>query len=337
MDNKVSQTRQAEDFLEWLDSDNLIKYMVILSPPKIPLTCFPEIVGGILKQVLSKEWSALSERARNYVSWMSSKAEAVDMLAPPPTGPATKGFELLAIDLHGRSFGGIMEQCKELNIPSVVIRFASLIVTFLTLRLLRKYIAINQDQVPSLMFTQNVDGNYLNYPMALKQILKLFPEHKNRFYLEINEYITEDYLNTIRTLSNELGIRLVLDDSNKMDSAVHWKLLDLADWIKIDFEATRTLEQLLIAGHGPQILEHYENYAKGAKSPVIVFEGLMEKSPLKPFFQENWKHPGTALYYQSRERLPIPPWDKYFGLLQDYKPEEFGLFFKGFDKMILSE
>jgi hypothetical protein len=62
---------------------------------------------------------------------------------------------------------------------------------------------------------------------------------------------------------------------------------------------------------------------------VIVFEGLGETSPLKYFLEENWKNFETAIYYQSRERLPLPPWDHYFGMIQDYLPEDYGLFFKG--------
>ena len=63
------------------------------------------------------------------------------------------------------------------------------------------------------------------------------------FYFEINEEITEDYLTTIRSLADDLGIRLALDDTNKMNINVHHELLDLADWIKIDFEETANLEE----------------------------------------------------------------------------------------------
>ena len=62
---------------------------------------------------------------------------------------------------------------------------------------------------------------------------------------------------------------------------------------------------------------------------MIVFEGLGETSPLKYFLEEHWNNSETALYYQSRERLPLPPWDRYFGMIQDYLPEDYGLFFKG--------
>ena len=141
--------------------------------------------------------------------------------------------------------------------------------------------------------------------------------------------ITPDYLPTIRNLSQDLGIRLALDDSNKMNQDVHNGLIDLADWIKIDFQATRVLEDYLQQGLGDRLLEHYENYGRGNNSPVIVFEGLGETSPLKYFLEEHWNNSETALYYQSRERLPLPPWDRYFGMIQDYLPEDYGLFFKG--------
>ena len=70
-------------------------------------------------------------------------------------------------------------------------------------------------------------------------------------------------------------------------------------------------------------------YAHGAGSPVIVFEGLGDDSQLKTFLQERWRNSETSLYQQSRERLPVPPWDRYFGLIQDYHPEEKGLFYQG--------
>ena len=114
-----------------------------------------------------------------------------------------------------------------------------------------------------------------------------------------------------------------------MNVNVHHQLLDLADWIKIDFQATAYLEEQLLAGEGENIILHFEEYAHGARSPVIVFEGLQETSPLKVFFEERWTLVNTVLYYQSRERSPVPPWNKYFGLIQDYHDDKFGLFFKG--------
>jgi len=209
------------------------------------------------------------------------------------------------------------------------VRFASLIATFLTVRLLSQQMGRDNEIMPSLTFSQNVDTNYLNYPRTLKTLLELFPEYHEMFYFEINEEVTEDYLTTIRTLAEDLGIRLALDDTNKMDVNVHHQLLDLADWIKIDFQATAYLEEQLLAGAGENIILHFEEYAHGARSPVIVFEGLQETSPLKEFFEQRWKMVNTVLYYQSRERSPIPPWNKYFGLIQDYHDDKFGLFFKG--------
>ena len=80
---------------------------------------------------------------------------------------------------------------------------------------------------------------------------------------------------------------------------------------------------------GDEVLLHLELYAQGAGSPVIVFEGLGDESPLKSFLQKYWKTQKTDIYQQSRERKPLPPWDHYFGLIQDYKHEEYGLFYQG--------
>ncbi len=211
----------------------------------------------------------------------------------------------------------------------MLLRFASLIATFLMVRLLRQHMERDQVIMPSLTFTQNVDANYLNYPRTLKTLLELFPEYQQMFYFEINEEITEDYLKTIRALAEDLGIRLALDDTNKMDTNVHHQLLDLADWIKIDFQETASLEEQLMSGDGEKIIMHFEEYADGARSPVIVFEGLTEYSPLKVFLEQRWKQSNTELYFQSRERSPVPPWNKYFGLIQNYHDDKYGLFFKG--------
>ncbi len=314
---------------ERVDVENLARSVVTPVPPALPFPCFPETLSFLLSHLLAEEWNSLSERATNYLKWLTIKAESIDALAPKSPQSPTKGFELLAMDRHGNSFGKIVELCRELDIPSVLLRFASLITTFLTIRLLRRQMALSEQTIPALMFTQNVDSDYLNYPRSLKTVLSFFPEYEHMFYFEVNEQVSPEYLSTIRALSKDLNIRLALDDSNKMDSAVHSGLIDLADWIKIDFQATRALEGYLAQGLGDRILEHYQAYARGAHSPVIVFEGLGENSVLKHFLEEHWTLSDTALYYQSRERLPIPPWDRYFGMIQDYLPNNFGLFFKG--------
>ena len=325
--------QNIEELQQYLASltieSNLIGQTVVAAPGCLPTPCFPDVIENVLEVVTEREWEELTDRARNYLKWISVKAESIDALAPRPLQKSTRGFELLAIDRDGNSFGEIVERSQELSIPSVLVRFASLIATFLTVRLLSQQMERDHEIMPSLTFSQNVDTNYLNYPRTLKTLLELFPEYHELFYFEINEEVTEDYLTTIRTLAEDLGIRLALDDTNKMDVNVHHQLLDLADWIKIDFQATAYLEEQLLAGAGENIILHFEEYAHGARSPVIVFEGLQETSPLKEFFEQRWKMVNTVLYYQSRERSPIPPWNKYFGLIQDYHDDKFGLFFKG--------
>ena len=311
------------------DESSLIGQTVIAAPECLPTPCFPDVIEKILRVVTKSEWEELTDRARNYLKWITVKAESIDALAPRPLKKTTRGFELLAIDRDGNSFGEIVERSQELCIPSVLVRFASLIATFLTVRLLSQQMKRDHEVMPAMTFSQNVDANYLNYPRTLKTLLQLFPEYQEMFHFEINEEVTEDYLTTIRELAEDLQIRLALDDTNKMNVNVHHQLLDLADWIKIDFQATAYLEERLSAGAGKEIIMHFEEYALGARSPVIVFEGLQETSPLKVFFEENWKMVDTALYYQSRERTPIPPWNKYFGLIQDYHEDKYGLFFKG--------
>ncbi|MBC8258983.1 MAG: hypothetical protein H8E38_08200 [SAR324 cluster bacterium] len=314
---------------ELTDESALIAKTVVAAPGCIPTPCFPEVIAEILGVLAEREWEELTDRARNYLKWITVKAESIDALAPRPVKTTTRGFELLAIDRDGNSFGDIVEHSQELAIPSVMVRFASLIATFLTVRLLRLNMERDQEIMPSLTFTQNVDTFYLNYPRTLKTLLELFPEYQQMFYFEINEDVTEDYLTTIRLLAEDLGIRLALDDTNKMDVNVHHQLLDLADWIKIDFQATAYLEEQLLAGDGENIIQHFEEYALGARSPVIVFEGLTETSPLKDYLEQHWKLINTVLYFQSRERSPVPPWNKYFGLMQDYHADKYGLFFKG--------
>jgi len=319
-----------KDYLRTLMSEpKLTGQAIVPAPGCLPTPCFPDIIEKVLEVVTEQEWQELTDRAKNYLKWISVKAESIDELAPRPLKKSTRGFELLAIDRDVNSFGEIVGRSQELGIPSVLVRLASLICTFLTVRLLSKYMERDNEKMPSLTFSQNVDSNYLNYPRTLKTLLELFPEYQSMFFFEINEEVSADYLTTIRDLAEDLGIRIALDDTNKMDVNLHHQLLDLADWIKIDYQATAYLEELLLVQEGEKIINHFEEYAKGARSPVIVFEGLQETSPLKIFFEKNWEMKNTVLYYQSRERQPLPPWNKYFGLIQDYHEDKFGLFFKG--------
>ncbi|MDP6728457.1 MAG: hypothetical protein QF675_00665 [SAR324 cluster bacterium] len=329
MNQEFNQEPTAEKLSAMLNPENLRQTVVASAPPFLPIPCFPEVIGALLEHLMPLEWEDLNERGRNFLKWISVKAEAIDSLLPESSDSPTRGFELLAINREGNGFVKISEQSKELEIPSVMLRFSTLIATFLTVRLLLKQMKEDGFPAPSLVFTQNVDGDYLNYPRALQNLLQLFPECQQMFHFEVSELLTEDYVTTIRTLAEDLGIRFVLDDTNKMDARVHQKLLDLADWIKIDFQATASIEERLREGQGEQILLHLELYAHGAGSPVIVFEGLGDESQLKSFLQERWRNSETALYQQSRERLPLPPWDRYFGLIQDYHEVEKGLFYQG--------
>lgn len=327
--SNLSSIDLAEEVGDLLEEQNIATSAAMLLPPIVPLTCFPNIVGHLLSLLLNREWEKLSQRAQNYLKWVSAKAESIDVLVPVDVVPPTKGFEMLSIDREGRSFGGIIEQCKQLDIPPILVRFASLIAMLLTLRLIRRQTNLSNENLSTLRFTQNVDSEYLNYPLALKRLLQLFPEYKNMFYLELSEHVTKDYIKTVKTLAEDLELGFVLDDSNKMDAEVHWEMLDIASWIKIDFQATQLLERYHAAEKGQQIISHFEKYANDSRAKVIVLEGLRDDSPLKPFLQSSWKHEETALYYQSRERLAKPPWDRYFGAIQDYLPNEYGLFFKG--------
>ncbi len=326
----MEKIKELKKYLRSLKNEQTLTGQAIVPAPGcIPTPCFPDIVEKILEVISEREWEGLTDRAKNYLKWISVKAESIDALAPRQINKSTRGFELLAIDRDVNSFGEIVERSQDLGIPSFLVRFASLISTFLTVRLLRQYMERDNVIMPSLKFSQNVDSNYLNYPRTLKTLLELFPEYQDMFFFEINEEVSADYLTTIRNLAQDLGIRLVLDDTNKMDVNVHHQLLDLADWIKIDFQATAYLDEQFLIGGGENIINHFEEYARGARSPVIVFEGLSEISPLKKFLEKNWKLNNTVLYYQSRERSPLPPWNKYFGLIQDYHEDKYGLFFKG--------
>ena len=114
----LSTVDLQDELKDVLDDINLVESVVLLVPPRIPLTCFPAVLEKLLSTLLEKEWSNLSERAQNYLKWISVKAESVDVLVPRDVSPPTKGFEMLSIDRDGRSFGGILGQCKQLEIPA---------------------------------------------------------------------------------------------------------------------------------------------------------------------------------------------------------------------------
>ena len=123
--------QNIEELQEYLDSltheSNLMGQTVVAAPGCLPNPCFPDVIEKVLKVVTEGEWDELTDRARNYLKWISVKAESIDALAPRKLQTTTRGFELLAIDRDGNSFGEIVERSQELSIPSVLVRFASLI------------------------------------------------------------------------------------------------------------------------------------------------------------------------------------------------------------------
>ncbi len=312
-----------------LEGDYLINSAVILAPPDKPLTCFPEAIATFLAELFPKQWDKLSTKAKNYLQWMSVKAESIDRLAPFDNEHATRGFELLAIDRKGHSFGIIQKQAKEMEIPLVLLRFSSIIAALATIRLLKGHAHALKKYFASTTFTQNIDAIYLNYPKALKQLLDWFPEARRGLYIEISENLTPDYVPTAITLAQDLGLGIALDDSNQMEDSVRVLLAGLAKWIKIDFKGTSQLEQDLANGKEDVILRKFQFCSKTYASAVLVLEGLSDHSELKAFLRESWKDSHLMIYYQSRERLPKPPWNQYFGLLQEHFDSEYGLFFKG--------
>ena len=134
--NQISDGFWSETAWQAVEPEYLACSVVTPLPPSLPFPCFPDVVSELLGTLLEEEWSSLSERARQYLKWLAIKAESIDALAPKSPQSPTKGFELLAMDRSGQSFGKIVKQCKELEIPSVLLRFSSLIATFLTIRLL---------------------------------------------------------------------------------------------------------------------------------------------------------------------------------------------------------
>ena len=195
----MQNLEELQQYISQLTDESILTgHTVVAAPDCLPTPCFPDIISKVLGMVTEHEWDDLSERAQNYLKWITVKAESIDALAPRPLQSKTCGFELLAIDRDCNSFGEIVSRSQELNIPSVLLRFASLIATFLMVRLLRQHMKRDSILMPSMTFTQNVDANYLNYPHTLKILLELFPEYQQMFYFEINEEITEDYLRILR-------------------------------------------------------------------------------------------------------------------------------------------
>ena len=98
-----------EELQEYLVSltngSNLSGQTVAAAPGGLPTPCFPDVIENVLKVLTEGEWDELTDRARNYLKWISVKAESIDALAPRNLQTTTRGFELLAIDRDANSFG----------------------------------------------------------------------------------------------------------------------------------------------------------------------------------------------------------------------------------------
>ena len=106
--------QNVEELQQYVDSLTkelvLTSQTVVAAPGCLPAPCFPEIIMKVLGVVTEHEWEDLTDRARNYLKWITVKAEAIDELAPRPMHTTTRGFELLAIDRDGNSFGEIVDR-----------------------------------------------------------------------------------------------------------------------------------------------------------------------------------------------------------------------------------
>ena len=87
-----------------MDEPTLSGQAIVPAPGCLPTPCFPDVIQKVLEVVTEREWEELTDRARNYLKWISVKAESIDALAPRPFKESTRGFELLAIDRDLNSF-----------------------------------------------------------------------------------------------------------------------------------------------------------------------------------------------------------------------------------------
>ena len=106
-----------DEFFDIIKVDNIKQSAVVLAPPKVPLSCFPGIIKSLLSYLFKEEWDLLNQEGRDYLSWITVKAESIDAIDADGSQKSTKGFEMLAYDINGNSFGGIMEIAE--NLPSL--------------------------------------------------------------------------------------------------------------------------------------------------------------------------------------------------------------------------
>ena len=162
-----------------LNPENLRQTVVAFAPPYLPIPCFPEVIGALLEHLMPLEWEDLNERGRNFLKWISVKAEAIDSLLPESSDSPTRGFELLAINREGNGFVKISEQSKELEIPSVMLRFSTLIATFLTVRLLLKQMKEDGVQAWHIEGYENLDWVLLDY---VNIVVHVFSRESRNYY-----------------------------------------------------------------------------------------------------------------------------------------------------------
>jgi len=86
--------QNVEELQQYVDSLTkelvLTSQTVVAAPGCLPAPCFPEIIMKVLGVVTEHEWEDLTDRARNYLKWITVKAEAIDELAPRPMHTTTR-------------------------------------------------------------------------------------------------------------------------------------------------------------------------------------------------------------------------------------------------------
>ena len=65
------------------DESILTGHTVVAAPDCLPTPCFPDIISKVLGMVTEHEWDDLSERAQNYLKWITVKAVSYTHLTLP--------------------------------------------------------------------------------------------------------------------------------------------------------------------------------------------------------------------------------------------------------------